>query len=284
MDDLGRYPKGKSGRDPTANSCDDPATGLRFVELSHPWGHGSPIFPGDPDLRIERGVTHARDGVLSQKFTANMHISTHLNAPVHLVQGGADVASLAIDRFFGAGVVLDLPRGQWELVTAKDLEAAKPVVRDGDIVIIDTGWHQKYSDSQEYFGLAPGLSEDAAEWLIAKRATLVGVDTATVDHPMATSLAGHRNGPLMKRLPKYYQSQTGRDPLKDFPKWNPAHKALLRAGIPTIENVGGGVDLVKGKRVTLQAAPWRFQHGDACVIRLMAILDPGGAYRVSSGR
>ena len=34
------------------------------------------------------------------------------------------------------------------------------------------------------------------------------------EKPMATSLAGHRNGPLMKRLPKYYQSRTGRDPMK----------------------------------------------------------------------
>ncbi len=283
MDDLGRYPKGKTGRDPNANECVEPGTGLRFVELSHPWGHGSPIFPGDPDLRIERGVTHARDGVLSQKFTGNMHISTHMNAPIHLVQGGADMSGLSIERFFGAGVVLDIPRGRWQLVTAADLAKAAPAVRDGDIVLIDTGWHKKYSDSQEYFGCGPGLSEDAAEWLIARKVALVGVDTATVDHPMATSLGGHRNGPLMKRLPAYYKSQTGRDGIDDFPKWNPSHKALLKAGIPTIENVGGGLDLVKGKRCTLQASPWRFMAGDACVVRLMAILDPGGAYRVASG-
>ncbi len=284
MDDLGRYPKGRSGRDPAANVCDEPGTGLRFVELSHPWGHGSPIFPGDPDLRIERGVTHARDGVLSQKFTANMHISTHLNAPIHLVQGGADVASLSIERFFGGGIVLDIPKGRWELVTAADLRASKLQAREGDIVLVNTGWHKKYSDSQEYFGCGPGLSLDAAEYLIGKRAAMVGVDTATVDHPMATSLGGHRNGPLMKRLPGYYKAQTGRDPQVDYPNWNPAHKALLTAGIPTIENVGGGVDLVKGKRCTLQAAPWRFQAGDACVVRLTAILDPGGAWRVASGR
>jgi len=30
--------------------------------------------------------------------------------------------------------------------------------------------------------------------------------------------------------------------------------------------------------------PWRFQHGDACVVRLMAILDPRGDYRIASGR
>jgi kynurenine formamidase len=284
MDDLGRYPKGKTGRDPLALEFTEPSTGLRFVELNHVWGHGSPVIPGDPDLRIERPATHARDGVTAQKFTGNMHISTHLNAPIHLVQGGADVASLEINRFFGSGVVLDLPRGRWEMVTAADLEAATPAVREGDIVVIHTGWHRKYSDSMEYFGLAPGLSEDAAAWLVKKKVALVGVDTPFVDNPMATSMAAHRNGPLMKRLPAFYKSQTGREAKTDFPKWNPAHKALLAAGIPTIENIGGGVDLVKGKRVTIQALPWRFQHGDACVVRVMAILDPTGAYRVASGK
>ena len=41
---------------------------------------------------IERGVTHAHDGVFSQKITMTMHNSTHMNAPIHLVQGGADIA------------------------------------------------------------------------------------------------------------------------------------------------------------------------------------------------
>ena len=284
MDDLGRYKKGRTGRDPHELECVDPATGLRFVELNHVWGHGSPVIPGDPDLRIERPATHARDGVTAQKFTGNMHVSTHLNAPIHLVQGGADVASLSIDRFFGSGVVLGVPKARWELVEVADLENASPSIREGDIVVVNTGWHEKYSDSMEYFGLAPGLSEDAAKWLVARKIALFGIDTPFVDQPLATSMAAHRNGPLMKRLPAYYKAQTGRDAKADFPKWNPAHKTLLAAGIPTIENVGGGVDLVTGKRVTIQATPWRFRHGDACVVRLMAILDPGGAYRVASGR
>ena len=40
---------------------------------------------------------------------------------------------------------------------------------------------------------APGLSKKAAEWLVKKKVKLVGVDTACVDHPLATSLGPHRN-------------------------------------------------------------------------------------------
>jgi kynurenine formamidase len=261
----------------------EPGTGLRFVELSHPWGHGIPVWPGDADVKIERAVNHAKDGVMSQKLTANMHCSTHMNAPIHLIQGGAYVGQLPIDRLFGNGVILSVPKTHWEYVTADDLAAATPCVQPGDIVLIVTGWHAKYSDSQEYFGEAPGLSMDAADWLVAQGVHLVGVDMPAIDHPLATSLGLHRNGPLMRRLPQKYRRERGCSPKQAFPEWNPAHRRLLSAGIPTIENVGGDVRELLGTRCTIHALPWRWTDGDACVIRLMAIIDPGGAYRIEAG-
>ncbi len=109
----------------------------------------------------------------------------------------------------------------------EDLEKAKPEIRAGDIVLINTGWHDRYADSKEYFGYAPGLSKQAAEWLVKKKVKLVGVDTACVDHPLATSLGPHRNGPQIKYLLPEYKKAKGRDAIKDFPEWNVAHKVLL---------------------------------------------------------
>jgi kynurenine formamidase len=175
-----------------------------------------------------------------------------------------------------------LEKGEWELVEPGDLEAG-PEVRRGDIVIVNTGWHRRYADSQEYFGHGPGLSPAAAQWLVDRGAKLVGVDTATVDHPLATSLGPHRNGPLIKHLPARYEAKTGRAAKGDFPDWNPAHRLLLGAGIPTIENVGGDVDAVTGRRCTFHAYPWYWPEGDACIVRLVAILNPGGDYRMEPG-
>jgi kynurenine formamidase len=261
----------------------DPRTGVRFVELSHRFGHGAPIVPGDADVHVERSVYHARDGVLSQKLVANMHVTTHVNAPIHLVQRGAFVGALPIDRFFGTGVIVSIPKGRWEYVTAADLQRATPAIERGDIVLIVTGWHVKHADSQEYFGDAPGLAADAAAWLIERSVNLVGIDGPAIDHPLATSLGKQRNGPLMRRLPKRYRDLTGRDPEADFPAWNPAHKALLEAQIPTIENVGGDVARVTGRRCTIHALPWRWMDGDACIVRLMALFDDRGSFHVEAG-
>lgn len=260
----------------------DPATGLEFFDLSHPWGYYTPVWPGHDDIKIERVATHAKTGAMTQRICTVMHASTHVNAPIHLVAGAQTVGRLPLERFFGNGVVLAIPKGEWALVTAADLERAEPAPRAGDIVVIVTGWHTKYADSQEYFGHAPGLSKDAAEWLVARRVKLVGIDTAAIDHPLATSLGPHRNGPLIKDLARRYEKATGRKALDDFPQWNAAHKTLLAAGIPTIENVGGDASEVAGSRCTLHACPWRWTEGDACVVRLVAIKDPSNAYRLAA--
>lgn len=261
----------------------DPATGLDFYELSHPWAHNQPVLPGFDELIMYRSVNHARHGVMSQMFKTVLHTSTHINAPLHLVQAAKGVGMVDPEHFFGGGIVLSVPKEKWGLITAQDLENLQADVRAGDIVLINTGWHKHYSDSQEYFGHAPGMDKSAAQWLLDKGVKLVGIDTPQIDHPMATSLVPHRNGPTMKRLANEYKAETGHEALEDYPEWNPAHKLLLESDIPTIENVGGDLDELSGKRATIHAMPWRWPEGDASVIRLMGICDPTGDYRVESG-
>jgi kynurenine formamidase len=220
---------------------------------------------------------------MTQRVHTVMHTGTHVNAPAHLVQRAAGIGALPLGSFFGQGVVLDVSKEQWETVTAADLESATPAVEPDDIVLIVTGWHRSYSDSQDYFGHGPGLAPEAAMWLRDAGAKLVGVDTPYVDHPLATQLAEHRGGPLSPYLVPRYESETGRVASQDFPDLNPAHRVLLEADIPTIENVGGDVDLLLGKRVTIQSFPWRWPEGDACPVRLVALRDGRGDYRIEMG-
>src|ERR1700756_78312 len=180
-------------KEPAVPPVIDPVTGLEFYELSHRWGMYTPIFPGYEEIKLERITHHAKQGVMTHRITTIFHTSTHVNAPIHLIPQAAAVGEIALDRFFGTGVALSIPKGKWELIEPADLERATPPIAAGDIVLINTGWHRRYADSKEYFGHAPGLSPRAAQWLVAKKAKLVGVDTATVDHPLATSLGPHRN-------------------------------------------------------------------------------------------
>jgi kynurenine formamidase len=261
----------------------DPYSGMRLYELSHVWNSEAPSYPGQADVAMKRAVKHSEHGVLAWRISTSMHTGTHMVAPLHMAQKTDDIAAISPDRLFGNGVVLDIPKGSFEKIAAADLNAAQPV-KEGDIVVINTGWHHKYSDSLEYYGEAPGLTEDAAEWLIDRKAKLVAIDTPFIDRPLATSMGPHRGGPKMKRLAKAYTDATGKDPMDEHGKWYAAAKALAKAGIPVVQQVGGDVDDLTGKRATFAATPWKFEHGDACQIRFVAMTDPNGKIRMDSGK
>ena len=75
----------------------DPESGLAFVELSHPWGMYTPIFPGYEEIKFERITYHAKHGVMTHKIVTIFHTSTHVNAPIHLIPQAPAVGDLALD-------------------------------------------------------------------------------------------------------------------------------------------------------------------------------------------
>jgi kynurenine formamidase len=258
-------------------------SGLEFYDLSHPWGSNAPLWPYFPDVKIERFHYMAKSGVLSQQITTFMHCTTHTDAPAHVVEGARFMDEVPLSSYFGSGVVVSIPKDKWEVVTADDLEQARPEIRPGDIVIVNTGWHRYYGDNRRYFVESPGTYKEAGEWLRDRGVKGFGIDCQALDHPLGTAIGPQPNGPLIPGVLEDYKQYTGREASADFPEWEPCHRALLGNGIVGFENVGGQIDEVTGKRVTFAAFPWRWVNGDGCIVRLVAIVDPSGAYRIESG-
>jgi kynurenine formamidase len=258
-------------------------TGLQFFDLSHPWGHNAPLWPYFPDVKIERFHYHAKSGVLSQQITTFMHCTTHTDAPAHVIEGTRFIDEVPLESYFGTGVVVSIPKGKWEVITAEDLENARPEIRPGDIVIVNTGWHRYYGDSRKYFVESPGTYDEAGAWLKEKGVKGFGIDCQALDHPLGTAIGPQPNGPLVPEVIDEYRELTGREVTDDFPLWEPCHRHLLGNGIVGFENVGGQIDEVTGKRVTFAAFPWRWTQGDGCIVRLVAMIDPTGEYRIERG-
>ncbi|MDR3515860.1 MAG: cyclase family protein [Azospirillaceae bacterium] len=259
--------------------------GLEFYNLSHKWGFQIPNWPYFKDVRIERAHYMSKSGVLTQEITTTMHTGTHIDAPAHVVAGTAFINEVPLPHFFGSGIVVRIEKKKWESITYDDLEkAAGKSVRPHDVVIINTGMHHKYGDNDDYYAYAPGLVPSAADWCIEKKIKVLGHDTQANDHPLATAIGPHGSGPILPRLAAEYKKWSGgRDWAVDFPDWEPVHRKLFTNGILGIENVGGDLDAVTGKRVSFAFFPWNWERGDGCVIRLVAIVDPKGAYRIERG-
>ena len=259
------------------------ANGLRYYDLSNIYGHGIPQWPSSSNLDVHTLKFHAKDGEFVQQVSAIMHRSTHMDAPIHVTEGGGTLTDFEPWRFFGTGVAVSIPKGKWGVVSPDDLEAATPRIERGDILMINTGSHHNLGDNDEYYAYSPGLYKEAAEWIVARGVKLVGIDVQALDHPLGTKLVDHGPGPSHPHLIDEYESLTGRELSVDFPHWEPAHKVMLGAGIPGIENVGGDLDLVTGKRCTFMAFPWRWAAGEGCVVRVIAIVDPDQKFRIGTG-
>ena len=72
-----------------------------------------------------------------------------------------------------------------------------------------------------------------------------------------------------------YEAMTGRPieetlPDKDFEY---IHYATARNDISMLENLGGEIAEVAGRRVDLGAFPWRWQGGEGCVCRVAAFVE-----------
>ncbi len=247
----------------------------KLVDLSHKFGHNAPLWPYFSDVKIERIHYHAKSGVLSQLITTTMHCTTHADSPAHVFEGGKYTDEIPLDKYYGTGVIVDIPKGKWGVITPEDLENARPKIEKDDIVIVHTGWYKKYADSTEYFCYSPGLYKEAGEWFVEKGVKCVGVDQQALDHPLATAIGPHGSGPLRPDICEEYKRETGRDVLEDFPEWEPCHHLLLENDIMGYENVGGDLDQVVGMRVTLAGFPIRWEKGDGSIVRLVAIVDEG---------
>jgi kynurenine formamidase len=257
---------------------------LEFYDLSQPYGHGAPLWPYFPDIKIERFHYHAKSGVLTQQLTTYMHVTTHSDAPAHVIEGTRYIDEVPLSSWFGTGVVVSIPKDKWEVITPEDLENARPEIRPGDIVIINTGWHHYFGDNRKYFVYSPGLYKEAGIWLKERGVKGVGVDQQALDHPLATAIGPHGpGGPIIPTVLDEYREWCGREVQEDFPEWEPCHRQLLGNGIVGFENVGGDLDEVTGKRVTFAAFPWRWEEGDGCIVRLVAMVDPTGEYRIETG-
>jgi kynurenine formamidase len=203
-----------------------------------------------------------------------------MDCPLHVQENTHDITGFPLSSLFGTGMVVSIPKGKWEVITPQDLENVEPPIQRGDIVIINTGYHKKYSDSAEYFHYGPGLYLEAAQWLVERGVKMVAIDVQALDHPLGTYIADHGPGPMAPHLNDEYKAETGRDILQDFPLWEPAHKTLLCNGIPGVENAGGDLDALTGKRMTFMAFPLRWEDGDGSVVRLIGIEDPSGSARL----
>lgn len=146
---------------------------MRFLDLSVLVDENTPVYPGDPPVKIEPAGTFTKDDYNDHVFSMSTHVGTHIDAPNHMVKDGKTLDQIPIEQFIGRG----------RLVEGLDFTQVKQAgIEEGDIVLFKTGMADHWG-KDEYYKKYPEISEEVANYLVEKKVKMVGMDIASPDHP-----------------------------------------------------------------------------------------------------
>jgi kynurenine formamidase len=222
------------------------------VDLSHPIVDGMVTYPGIPGptlgshLTFDESAAHYAAGTEFSIGTISMaaNTGTYLDTPAHRYRDGEDLSQLSLAKMVDRPAVVVRARERVTVggraVDEAHLRAALgPVDVAGMAVLVETGHSDRWG-TPAYFTDHPYLTDDAVEFLVSAKPSLVGIDSLNID-----------------------STHTGR---------RPAHSWLLAARIPVVEHLTALADLPdSGFRFT--AAPPAVRGLATFPVRAFAILD-----------
>jgi arylformamidase len=209
----------------------------RLVDLSHTIYSGMPQWPGDKQaLKLHRHSLHSTGSHMSSSLEFGCHIGTHIDAPLHFLDGEPGVDELPLDRFLGTAVVIRCGDGEHtgplapELLDDIDLEGV-------DFVLFDTDWSRHWG-SELYYSRWSFLTAELAQRLAGAGLKGVGLDTPSLDP---------------------FNGQS-------------AHDICAPAGMINIENLAN-LKAVPDRGFTLQVMPLKLDGTEASPVRALAMME-----------
>lgn len=79
---------------------------MRIIDLSQPLYPDMPVYPGDPAVRMPVMHTMESHGWVLRELQLGSHSGTHVDAFAHMVEGGATLDRIPLDRFCGKAVAI----------------------------------------------------------------------------------------------------------------------------------------------------------------------------------
>lgn len=212
-----------------------------WVDVAYEVWSGMPRVGYFPQPEVSSLSAMPSDPLSLTKIDMICHAGTHVDAPSHFIMDAPSITDIPMDRFMGDGVLARLEDvGDYGLITPEALAAAAPDLRVEDVLLIDTGWSEKWPSGD--YARHPSLSLDAAQWLVDRGVKLVGIDFATPD--ASTDI----------RPPGF--------------TW-PVHKRLLSHGVLIVEHLRNLSSLRAG-RIAFMCLPLAVRGADGAPARAVA--------------
>ncbi len=235
--------------------------GKTVYDLTQPLSPRTPRSSDHPEVRFENLRWYSRNGVHTSTAYMSVHVGTHVDAPLLYFPDGPSIDQIPLDKLCGTAVFVDVRKDDWGEIGPADLEGSPEKIREGDIVVLRTGWHRHYGNEERYILKAPGLTKDGFDWLVAKKIRLIASDSPSPEHIFMRSRQ-------WRELRPDIFGKAEIDPAKFPPSYG--HKTMFTAGICLLEWLGGEIDDVP-RRAELIALPLKYVGVEAAQARVIAL-------------
>lgn len=154
---------------------------MRIIDLTQPIRTGLPVYPGDPEVRVQPHCTLERDGYAVAALHLSDQAGTHVETQAHMLPGRT-LDQEPLQRFIGGrAAVIDVPCGP---IRPDLLESQHVVPELADFLLLRSGYADRTPAIDPADPHRPWLTPEAAHWIVDQRFfTLVGIDCFDLDHP-----------------------------------------------------------------------------------------------------
>jgi kynurenine formamidase len=275
-------------------------TRAKLYDLTQDLSIFTPPWPGDKSLEIHffKRVTGAYGGGLGangQILNFSNTVGTHLVGERAFHSGGRAIADVPLKDLCGPGVVVDISDAvsDYGLYTP-DMITSRATVKEGDILIINTGYH-RYSwdqpdifneqaqggvESKEFGFLVkhPGPSPDFFKWALDMKLKVIGVDCGSAEHPMNTPIRYMHTRDFEKaeaRLREEYgKSWDEMFPPEEY--YELTHITMPKAHLLLAESIVGDIGKLKNQRAWIMIQPIPYMEVETAWSRVVAYQPPDG--------
>src|SRR5262245_41025951 len=163
---------------------------MDWIDISVPLRNDMPVLTGDAPFHIERAQTIAGGAVCNlSTMQLGAHSGTHVDAPIHFIEGGSGAEQTPLDALMGPAWVVDASSAG-PTITAEDV--ARFDIPDGERRLLFRTAAARFWDRATFDPAFVAPDASGSEALVASGVRLVGMDYLSVA-PFDAPIPTHRS-------------------------------------------------------------------------------------------
>lgn len=144
-----------------------------WIDISLTIKTGRVVWPGDPEVEVTKQMQIKNGDICNTSLlSCPVHLGTHIDAPLHFIEGEGGIETLPLNSLAGRAKVIEINNEQ--IIPLNEVEDKE--IDEGDIVLFKTINSSKYLYEDKFNEKYVYLSTDAARYLVSKKIRTVGID------------------------------------------------------------------------------------------------------------